>query len=585
MNVAEFLITIIQGLGTESAFCLTGGMAMHINRAAAESGLRMVYCNHEQAVAAAADGYAKACEFRVPGLAIVTAGPGVTNTITSVASSYYDSVPLYILAGQVKTADINKHGVRSYGAQETPQLDLMHAVTKYAFRYIPHEIDDASLASNMAQALQGRKGPVFIEVPLDLQAKPVEDGPQRVKNIIAAIKNLALHDGKDMPAAGTAIAALRSDLPVARQPVLVIGNGTRIAGVQRDKIRALVELLGLPTLLTSASFDLLPFDHDLNFGCAGGLASTHANRILQSGDFVLFLGARLDMLTTAFNPNNYGRSARRLVVEIDTAEISKNAGMSNTDFFEENVANVIDKLLQGIILPNADANWLPQCREWRQADRHMENEVFGDRSLITYQVARQLSQSQYARYLVPTASGYACEGIARFYRPAEGATFAWAGHVLGSMGLGLPAAIGASTALNAPVVCLEGDGGILLNIQELFTIAANQDLQITIIIMNNGGYQSIIKSQSRAFNNEYGASSRSGLADPNFSALAALAGLPYYHCAAVEEFKQILNNGTTRRFIELAIEEDGYRGPSVTTKFDKDGKPYSTDIGDVSWER
>jgi len=582
MNVANFLISIVEGLGTDAGFCLTGGMAMHINRAADESGLRMVYCNHEQAVAAAADGYAKAREFRVPGLAIVTSGPGVTNTVTSVASSYYDSVPVYILAGQVKEADINSYGVRSYGAQETPQIDLMKSVTKCAFRYHPSQIDDDQLGHLMAQALVGRKGPVFIEVPLDLQALKLENVQQRVQQVVAKIKEEAQLDRASYKS-GEAFKAIKAELPNARRPVLVIGNGLRIAGIERSMIRQLIEQLNVPTLMTWASFDLFPYEHNLNYGCAGGLAPTHANKILQSADFILFLGARLDMLTTAFNPANYGRVARRLVIELDPAEIRKNAGLPNTTFFSEDVVDVVGTLIHQPVMPQSENSWLNQCQEWREIDRASESRAFGNTGLTTYQIARVLSKEPSARYLVPTASGYACEGVARFYKPAEGATYAWAGHVLGSMGLGLPAAIGAVTALNSPVVCIEGDGGVLLNVQELFTLSANPDLPLTLIIMNNGGYQSIIKSQSRAFQKEFGASVNSGLAKPNFAKLAELVGLAYQRCTTVGEFEQAMAIGQSRQMIELDVEEDGYRGPTVVTKFDENGKPYSTDIGDVTW--
>jgi acetolactate synthase-1/2/3 large subunit len=212
MNVAEFILSNIQKLGTDTAFCLTGGMAMHINRAADESALRMIYCNHEQAVAAAADGYAKAKDYVVPGLAIVTSGPGVTNTITSVASAYYDSVPMFVLAGQVKRADINAHGVRSRGAQETPHLELMQQVTKCAFRYQPAEVDDATLAANLAQAVTGRKGPVFIDIPLDVQAEVVPDAEARLEKIAALIA-AAVHKDHEIPEA--AVSAIIEGKPRA----------------------------------------------------------------------------------------------------------------------------------------------------------------------------------------------------------------------------------------------------------------------------------------------------------------------------------------------------------------------------------
>ncbi|PLZ00565.1 thiamine pyrophosphate-binding protein [Burkholderia sp. WAC0059] len=582
MNVAEFILANIRNLGTDTAFCLTGGMAMHINRAAdAAADLRVIYCNHEQAAAAAADGYAKAKDYLIPGLAIVTSGPGVTNTITSVASAYYDSVPMFVLAGQVKRADINTHGVRSRGAQETPHLELMQPITKCAFRYIPSEVDDAALAANLAQAVVGRKGPVFIDIPLDVQSEAVIDAEARLQKISGLIRATISHDsGGTSDAAPAIVAALKE----ARRPVLVVGNALRIAGISRTSIKQLVEKVAIPTLFTWASFDLLAYDHPLNFGCAGGLAPTHSNRIIQAADCIIFLGTRLDLLTTAFNPSNYGKNARRIVVELDEKEILKNEGLPNTTFFRENVAGVAEDLLSSDLALDA-TDWLSQCKTWLAKDREDEQAAFGSMRTTTYQISRVLSASRLGKYVVPTASGFATEGIARFFKPTDGASFAWAGHVLGSMGLGLPTAIGAVAALKQPVVCLEGDGGLLLNVQELFTLAANPDLPLTVIILNNGGYQSIIRSQARAFNKEFGASAASGLYTVQFDQLASLAGLTYERCNTVEELAASLDREIPRRLIDVLVEEDGYRGPSVTTKFDENGKPYSTDIADVSWER
>ena len=585
MNVAEFLVAIVNRLGTDTGFCLTGGMAMHINRAAHESPLRMIYCNHEQAVAAAADGYAKARDYQTAGLAIVTSGPGVTNTITSVASAHFDSVPMFILAGQVKSADINAFGVRSRGAQETPHLDLMRPVTKLAFRYTPDTVDDATLAANLAQALTGRKGPVFVETPLDIQPRQQPDGEARVEAVVAAVRAHILSDRSTGQAAAAEIMAA---LAAAKRPVLVIGNGLRIAGVSRAQIKALIEGTGIPALFTSASFDLVPFDHPQHYGCAGGLAPTHANRIIQSADAIAFLGTRLDLLTTAFNPANYGRSAQRFVVECDQPEIDKNAGIPNTVFLRENVAGVADNMARMAGTIAVPAAWTAQCQEWRAEDREHEKAAFVDRRMSSFNVSRTLSASPQARNLVPTASGYACEGLCRFYQPREGASFAWAGHVLGSMGLGLPTAIGAAAALGgAPVVCVEGDGGLLLNVQELFTLRANPDLPLTVVVLNNGGYQSIMQSQKRAFNKEFGASEASGLSAVRFDLLAEMAGLPYVKCETLDAFEAEMagTDAPKRRLIELLVVEDGYRGPAVQTKFDANGVPYSTDIGDVTWNR
>lgn len=584
MNVAEFVITVIQRMGTDTAFCLTGGMSMHINRATEESPMQVIYCNHEQAVAAAADGYAKAKHYSIPGLAVVTSGPGVMNAVNSIASAYHDSVPMYIVAGQVKTDDINRFGVRSLGAQETPQLEMLAFITKCAFRYDPKDVTDDALAANLALVMVGRKGPVYLDIPLDIQPQKVENFEARLGAVMKRIRTILDADVKtESPAAQTIV----SELTKAKRPVLVIGNGFRIAGVTRDALRSLVEGWGIPTLFTWASTDLLEHDHPLHFGCAGGLAPTHSNRIIQDADLIVFLGVRLDLLTTAYNPENYGKNAKRLVVECDANEIKKNDGLTNTTFFLEDLRSVLGVVCKTPPAIGAAKGWLASCTEWRTQDQREEERVFATPVLTTYQMARVLSHAPNVKYIVPTASGFATEGFLRFFRPGRNVTSAIAGHCLGSMGLGLPMAIGAAAALKQRVVCLEGDGGLLLNVQELFTISANPQLSLMLIVMSNGGYQSIMKSQTRAFGKEFGASKNSGLGDTNFAAIAAMVNLPYFRAATVFEFDQLMTSAGApdRCLIELILEEDGYRGPSVITKFDENGKPYSTDIGDVQWER
>lgn len=588
MNVAEFLVAIVQRLGVDTVFSVTGGMAMHINRAVADSFLTAIYCNHEQAVVAAADGYAKAQGYAIPGVAVVTSGPGVMNTVNSVASAHYDSVPLIIIAGQVKTADINRHGVRSYGAQETPQLDVLRPITKAVLRYDPRDIPDESLAHFIAQALAGRKGPVFVEVPLDVQPLSVAEAERRLDSIAALIERaVSLTDGSVCPAAVQS----QHDLAHCSRPVVVLGNGLHIASVPEPVVRTLVERLGVPVLFTWPSADLLEHSHDLNFGCPGGLAPTHANAILQQADVILFLGVRLDLLTTAFNPANFGKRARRIVVDCDPQELAKNDGLPGAFFFCEDLRRVITALsswdgITAVPPQQAEkrAEWLATCRRLRDADQRHEAAAFSTEHLTSYTMTKTLSESPSVRYIVPTGSGYAVEGFARFFRPREGVTVAFAGHCLGSMGLALPMAIGAAAAKHS-VVCLEGDGGLLFNVQELYTLAANRGLKVRIVIMNNQGYQSIIRSQRRAFGREFGASADSGLYAPRFDLLAEAAGIPYSRCETVAELKATLALDDDQRIIDAFLEEDGYRGPAVMTKFDAEGKPYSTDIEDVTWDR
>lgn len=581
MNIANFIVQILQRIGITQGFSLVGGMAMHLNRAAGE-GLQMIYCNHEQAAVAAADGYTKAADFTVPGLAIVTSGPGVTNTVTSLASAYYDSVPLVLLAGQVKSADINRFGVRSYGAQEVPHTELLRSITKLSFSYHPSSVNNSELARNLALAMTGRKGPVHIDVPLDVQSLDVKTDTD-VEEVVAFYHSLLERDASQtciLP--GELITLLQS----AQRPVLVLGNAVKIASTPHDSISSLVKHLGFPVLLTWASMDLLDYDHPMVFGCAGGLAGVHSNRILQAADLIIFMGTRLDLLTTGFNPGAYGKSARRFVFECDEAELKKYFAVQGLTGVRSDIRAAMRALNASQNKPSlAQASWIAQCQSWQNENRQSEENEFSTPKLNTYHVASLISDSAATRYVVPTASGYAIEGFARFYKTTNGSRFAWAGHVLGSMGLAIPSAVGASARLKQCVACVDGDGGFLLNMQELYTLRANPDLPIALFILNNRGYASISQSQTRAFKRNFGASAESGLAEIDFALLAQLAGLAYVACRTYDALKEAIAglSSDSRVLIDILLDDDTYRGPSITTKFDAQGRPYSTDLEDISW--
>jgi len=580
MQVSEFLVSVFQAIQIRTAFSLVGGMAMHINRATHDSGIRITYCNHEQAVVAATEGYVKADGFERPGLAIVTSGPGVTNTVTSLTSAFYDSVPMYLISGQVKTADINRFGVRSFGAQEVPHLDLLRPITKLSFQYDPQHVSLGQLAANLALAMTGRKGPVHIDVPLDVQSRDVMQ-PNDVDTVVRQYQKII-----DADALGdvTVPTALITALQNARRPVCVLGNALKIAAVPHAQILELMDHLGIPCLFTWASMDLVDDDHPMNFGCAGGLAGVHSNTILQHADCIVFLGTRLDLLTTGYQPAAYGKNAERFVFECDPAERAKLAGMPKTTVVPADVRGAVRALLALARRPDGTA-WVERCTQWRDENNIQEAQEFSEPRLNSFHVARLISAGAATRYVVPTASGFAIEGFARFYKTTRGSKFSWAGHVLGSMGLALPSAIGASVRTESCVACIDGDGGFLLNVQELYTLKANPHLGIAIFILNNRGYASIVNSQSRAFSAVFGADASSGLTTIQFEPLAHLADLHYVQCTTVAELQEVIAaiQPDSRMLIDVMLEDDGYRGPAISTKFDAQGRPYSTQLEDVAW--
>jgi len=557
-------------------------MSMHLNRAAGRL-MQIVYCNHEQAVVAAADGYAKAADYRVPGLAIVTSGPGVTNTSTALASAFYDSVPMFLISGQAKLSDLNRFGVRSFGPQETPHTELLRPITKLSFMYDAKTVDNAQLAGNLALAMTGRKGPVHIDVPLDIQARDVKTNAD-IAEVVATYQEIL---AKDESRSDSLPVELLDALRFGQRPLVVLGNGLKIASVSFADITELVNQLGYPALLTWASMDAIEHHHPLNFGCAGGLAGVHSNRILQTADVIIFIGTRLDLLTTGFKPESYGKSARRFVIDCDPAERSKYAHVPGLVGIPIDVRAAVKALRAFASTQKGDHEaWLSECRRWRQENQIAEDRAFQTPRLTSYHVAKLISRASTTRYIVPTASGFAIEGFARFYKAESNSRFAWAGHVLGSMGLAIPSAIGASTRLGKLVACVDGDGGFLFNMQELYTLKANPQLAIAIFVLNNRGYASISMSQQRAFKQNFGADAYSGLAPIHFDALANIAGLDYIACHSFNELEvaiaQIELN--SRVLIDIYLEDDDqYRGPAISTKFDENGVPYSTNLEDIAW--
>lgn len=581
MNTSEFFVEVLKRIGITHAFSLVGGMSMHINRAAINAGLSHTYCNHEQAVVAAADGYSKAGEFNSPSLAIVTSGPGVTNTVTSLASAYYDSVPLILLSGQVKSADINSYQVRSYGAQEVPHISLLKNFTKISVLYDPDSVTNIKFAEYLATSMVGRKGPVHFDIPLDIQSRECKSEFD-VDQVISAYYNLlSEYNKKNYLLPDSLIYSYKK----SKKPLLVLGSGLKIASCKRDEIKRMIENIGCPVLLTWASMDLIETEHQLVYGCAGGLAGVHSNKILQNADWIIFIGVRLDLLTTGFKPNSYGKNAIRYIVDCDDAELSKNANLSNVNLIRADAKHVLKSMFSLIDADLEIQSWIEQCNRWRAENKVAELREFNKSKFDVYNISKMISKNIKLNYIVPTASGFAIEGFARFYQAQENSSFAWAGHVLGSMGLALPSAIGASVRLKKCVACVDGDGGFLLNMQEMYTLRANKNISIAIFILNNKGYTSIRNSQLKAFNQCYGANMDSGLADINFEEIAILADLEYIVCHNQSDLDFTLNKLTdnSRILIDLMIDDEGYRGPSVTTKFNSAGSPYTTDIEEISW--
>jgi len=581
-NIASYAVDLVTALGCDTVFSLTGGMAMYLNRAVAfHPTLKPVFCQHEQACVAAAEGYAKASDFRKPGFAVVTAGPGVSNSLTSLLSAYGDSTPLIVLAGQIKTEDIDPYGTRANGPQEIPSREIVTPCVKRFVRLSPADFRE-TLAETIAEAIRGRPGPVFIEIPLDVQGKGFGYTEADIAEQVEKIRRLARtanQIGQEKLEEALAV------LLTAKRPVLYVGNGCRIAGVE-DTVVAFLREHSIPSVFSWLSFDILPADDPLYFGCPGGLAPISANEVISHADVIVFLGARLDLGTTAFQRADFGAQATRYFVDIDTHELAKFDGYRSTVQVHADLRG-LPPVVSNLKLRNgaASEDWVPWCVSRRGAYLAEERARLGTGVMNVYNLTQRISKWSGGKVIVPASSGYAEETFSRFFEPQAGTRF-FNGASLGAMGLGLPHAIGAAFGSRRSVVCLEADGGIMLNLQELATLRHYAPPGFVILLLNNGGYESIRASQTRHFGIVSGVDADSGVYIPDFGKICHAFGLSYQEASSLDDVERILPTLDERKtpiLVNLHIPNFEHRGPGVKTTMGPDGKPSTTPLSEISW--
>src|SRR4051812_3026869 len=317
MRVADYVMSKLSETGVKHVFLLTGGMAMHLNDALGLRKEMTFICNlHEQACAVAAEAYAK-YDNRL-GAVMVTVGPGATNAITGIAGGWLDSSPMIVISGQVKRADLKREsGVRNRGVQEIDIVPIVSSITKYVATVTDPLTIRFHLEKAIHLALAGRPGPVWLDIPLDVQAAQIDP------------ETLAGYTPETTLPASTpesVVAQVIEMLNQSERPFLLLGNGVRLAG-GRSEVGEVVKRLGVPFGLTWPAMDFVPDAHPLLVGRPGPMAPRGANFALQNSDFLLAVGARLDLVLTAFAPERLARGARKVMVDVDQNELNKHKGL------------------------------------------------------------------------------------------------------------------------------------------------------------------------------------------------------------------------------------------------------------------
>lgn len=515
---------VIQRLAQEvkHIFLLAGGGCMHLVDSVGRCEQVEYVCNlHEQACAVAADAYGQYTNNL--GVALVTTGPGGTNAVTGVAAAWIDSTPTLFLSGQVKRSDLmTNHGVRQMGFQEADIVSIVRPITKYAVTVLEPDSIRYHLEKAILLAKNGRPGPVWLDIPLDVQAAQVD--PETMTGYDQEEDETPL----DKAELKSKIREVIRSFNQAKRPVILAGNGIRL-GKALDLFNDLAELLQVPVLTTWKAIDYFDENHPLFMGRPGATAQRYANFTQQNADWLLVLGARLDLGQTAYNHRNFAKSAKIFIVEIDPAELNK-LDMSPAGSLCVSFVDFIQEFLnQKQSVQSKDHSvWLERCRQWKKKYPIILPEYFQDRPGVnTYALIETLSrQMDGDDLLIPGSSGACSELTMQAFKVKKGMrVFNSPG--LGSMGFGIPASIGGCIAGGERrTVCIDGDGGFQMNIQELETVKRLK-LPIKLFVLNNDGYGSIRATQNSYFAGRYvGSDPSSGLTLPSTIRIARAYGIP-----------------------------------------------------------
>ncbi len=571
MRLADYVADFFVQNGITQAFSVVGGGSMYLNDALGhKEGLKVIYTQHEQAASMAAEGWARITGD--PAGVCVTSGPGGVNAMNGVLGAWLDSIPMFVLSGQVRyatTVQSTGLNLRQQGEQEYPIVDSVRPMTKYAVM-----LDDPSsiryhLERALYESTTGRRGPVWIDIPMDFQNAQVD--PESLEEFVPPVHH---YDYK--------LDEVLDALSHARRPVIVGGSGIR-SSESLGSFRTMVHKLGAPVLGAQSIVDLFPWSDNLYMGTFGSLGGRAGNYMVQHADLILSLGCSLSYKHTGFNYESFAPQAKIISVNVEPDELKKPNVTIDLPIVGD-IAEFIPLLTQAAPERGfSREGWLTWCRGLKDAYPTYQEKFAREGKVNPYEAGRRLFE------LLPD------DGIVLLGNGVGSVTFLQAGVQTesqrnfgnancGSMGWDLPAAMGAAVAAERPVWLIAGDGSLQMNIQELQTIDFNK-IPVKIVLFNNGGYESIVISQTKAFGRTCGCVASCGEGVPNFEAIAKAYNFSYRRCEKNSDIASALQwcagvEGSA--FLEVLQDENQGLEPRVQSKRLPDGSIASPVLTDLS---
>jgi acetolactate synthase-1/2/3 large subunit len=577
IKVAQLVAEQLEEMGIRHVFGIIGAGNVHLFEAITRHGYSEIICvHHEQAACMAVQTY-----YRTNGrlaAALLTTGAGSTNGVTGVVSAWADSIPCLVIAGNEHSRfTYPENPLRMWGVQGYDSCQMVSRVAKYTERVTQPEHTLRALQQAVHVALSDRPGPVWVEIPMDIQSSRIER---------AALVHFARPEGKPAaPDLAAQIDSVLSALHRAERPVLWLGNGIRLSGAV-DRLLPLLDRLNVPVLLSWAGIDMVDSHHPLVMGRAGVYGQRAANFILQNSDYVLAIGTRMAIPMIGYDINELARMARIDVVDVDAAEANK-LGARVTEKIVSDAGAFIDGLMvqQQQALPRRQA-WLERCHAYLDqfpwvGEEHADMGGF----INSYRFMERLNSFLKPDQVVVTDMGTAllCGHQVLKIKPGQRLMTSTG---LGEMGYGLPAALGVSFANDrGEVMCLNCDGGIMMNLQEIQTMVHHR-LPIKLFIFNNDGYLMIKHTQNSLFKSSYvGTDRASGISCPDFSKLAAAFDIPAYQIRAWDEVDHTLEQvqaATGPVICEVFMHPEQLFSPKLSVVARPDGSLVSPPLEDLS---
>lgn len=582
IRVADYIAQGLAQNGIRHVFMVTGGGAMHLNDAfGRRRDLSVICCHHEQACAMAAESY-----FRLSGRVAavnVTTGPGGTNAITGVYGAYVDSMAMIVVSGQVKWETLVRSTglpLRQLGDQEVDIVRMVEAVTKYAVLVSDPQSIRYHLERALYLAMHGRPGPVWLDIPINVQATQID--PAQLAHYNPAEDSIVFETTDLGAATGEAVERLRN----AKRPVIYAGTGIRLAE-QYERFVTLAEQLGIPVVAAWNSNDLLPNDHPAYSGRPGSLGDRAGNFTVQNADFVLILGCRLNIRLVSYNWENFARHAYKMMVDIDAAELKK-----PTLKIDRPVHADLRDFLP--LLEERTRDWTSRHQEWlawckQRVERYpvVLPEYWTLKEKVNpYCFVDHLFAKLEENEIIVCGDGTACVTAFQAATIRKGQRL-YHNSGCASMGYDLPAAVGAAIAIanSRRIICIAGDGSIMMNLQELQTIASRK-LPVKIFVLNNFGYHSIRQTQANFFpDNIVGCGIDSGLAFPDFGAVAQAFGFPFQRCkghADLEETIAACLASPGAALCEIVLDLHQAFAPKLSSRKLEDGRMITAPLEDMA---